>query len=107
MRCLCRFLPHGVLSQGRINRSEFIAGLIRFNIKLPADKETELWQLVDANGDGDISYQEFKVTQASKNRFVVMLTNSPAHRRASAPAQMNAAAFSKHMQSLVQLKQSA
>jgi hypothetical protein len=36
---------------------------VRFNIKLPADKENELWQLVDANSDGDISYQEFKVEQ--------------------------------------------
>ena len=35
--------------------------LTRFNIKLPAEKESELWQLVDANGDGDISYNEFKV----------------------------------------------
>jgi Ca2+-binding EF-hand superfamily protein len=35
--------------------------LIRFNIKLPAEKESELWQLVDANGDGDITYNEFKV----------------------------------------------
>ena len=48
-------------AQARINRSEFIGGLIRFNIKLPAEKESELWQLVDANGDGDISYNEFKV----------------------------------------------
>ncbi len=47
--------------QGKINRSEFIGGLTRFNIKLPADKESEMWQLVDANGDGDINYQEFKV----------------------------------------------
>ena len=26
--------------KGRINRSDFIGGLTRFNIKLPADKET-------------------------------------------------------------------
>ncbi len=62
-------------AQGSINRSEFVSGLTKFNIKLPADKENELWQLVDANGDGDISYQEFKVRL--RNSFVLVSLTRP------------------------------
>ena len=53
--------------------------MTRFNIKLPADKESEMWQLVDANGDGDISYQEFKVgTSRVILLWAVCLTHAPA-----------------------------
>ena len=62
--------------KSRINRSEFIGGLTRFNIKLPADKESELWQLVDANGDGDISYQEFKVRKHLLPLATALLTHA-------------------------------
>lgn len=50
--------------------------MARFNIRLPADKENELWQLVDANGDGDISYQEFKVSAVSRQCHTHPLTYS-------------------------------